>query len=103
MAKAGFPGTGIAKDLFNASEDISDPGTTIAGANPLVNSGESAAASTVGVTSFLGFISSRAGLVRIVEGIVGSMLIIVGVAEFAKGTPVGNVAGKAAKLAMIAK
>lgn len=48
-----------------------------------------------------GLLPSRAFMVRVAEVVIGSLLIIVSVAELAKGTPVGDVATKAGKAAFI--
>ena len=64
---------------------------------------QQAGGSVPGLGSVLGFIGSRQGWIRVAEVIIGCLLIIVAVDELAKGTPVGDVAHKAGKAALIIK
>ena len=79
-----------------ANANILNPVTAVkAGATGVVNS-------IPGLSGILGIVSSRQGWIRIAEVIIGCALVVVAVAELAKGTPVGDAAGKAAKVAKLA-
>jgi hypothetical protein len=60
-----------------------------------------AVSATEGVSSFLGQLSNKNTWVRIAEVVLGLGLLIVGLSQLAKGTPVGNAATKVAKAAAI--
>jgi hypothetical protein len=72
---------------YVALPDVEQPGNIAQGA------GSTAAAAQ----TTLGFIKSlftRANAIRLAEGILGGLLILVAVAELGKGTPVGNAVKK---------
>jgi hypothetical protein len=56
---------------------------------------------TQGLSSLLSDLGSRAFWVRIAEVVIGAALLIVAIAELAKGTPAGDVAKKAGEAAFI--
>lgn len=54
------------------------------------------------LNGFLTALSDKNTWVRIAEAVLGLGLLIVGLSQLAKGTPLGDAAGKAAKFAMLA-
>lgn len=55
-----------------------------------------------GIEQFLGLITQRQTWVRIAEGVLGLVLILVGIAELAKGTQTGKIAAGALKKVALA-
>ena len=72
---------------YTALPAVDQPGNITQGAGQVASK----------ATTVLGFLQSlftRANAIRLAEGILGGLLVLVAVAELAKGTPVGNAVKK---------
>lgn len=93
----GWPPPDASKGLLSGTSTVPSTGTRAA--NALKNGVASAAKDAA--SSVFGAATQPAMWVRVGEVILGLALIIVGLAKLAEGTPIGNAAAKAAKVAML--
>jgi hypothetical protein len=72
-----------------------NPAQAAGAVGPVVNAGSSAVSALDSVPKFLAFLGQRQTWIRIAEGTLGLLLILVSVAKLAEGSSVGKAAARA--------